>query len=285
MNQSALNSSTLPEYRVRACNIAEDSENKIHDDTVAASYGFKGGLVPGVAVYAYITVPVVDLWGEDWLRLGSMSVKFLKPIYHGEEVIVRSSLQTSTPGDTASAPAIDIVAFGEDGETCAVAHASIAPKPELPLDIETLFPHRAMPDPASKLPAESSSLTPGTVLGTLTESLDLITIQQTLLPRLEERLPLYFGSVPAEHPILALSMANHILMQNVALGPWIHVSSDVANYQVARNEEPVSVRGKIADCFERKGHEFVVLDLGFFGELGLLRVVRHTAIYKIAAKD
>ena len=38
-------------YRVRAHNIAADSENKIHDDSVARQYGFAGGLVPGVVVY------------------------------------------------------------------------------------------------------------------------------------------------------------------------------------------------------------------------------------------
>lgn len=46
----------MPVHRVRAVNTAPDSENKMHDDRVAAQYGFQGGLVPGVTVYAYITV-------------------------------------------------------------------------------------------------------------------------------------------------------------------------------------------------------------------------------------
>ena len=40
--------------RVVARNDAEASENRIHDDRVAAEYGFRGGLVPGVTVYAYL---------------------------------------------------------------------------------------------------------------------------------------------------------------------------------------------------------------------------------------
>ena len=42
-------------YTVEAFNTATDSTNKIHDDDVARTYGFRGGLVPGVDVYAYLT--------------------------------------------------------------------------------------------------------------------------------------------------------------------------------------------------------------------------------------
>ena len=49
----------LPPYRVRAKNTSAYSQNKIHDDAVARRLGFKGGLVPGVTIYAYMTHPVV----------------------------------------------------------------------------------------------------------------------------------------------------------------------------------------------------------------------------------
>ena len=42
----------LEPYRVKAYNTAKLSENKMHDDSVALKYGFKGGLVPGVDVLA-----------------------------------------------------------------------------------------------------------------------------------------------------------------------------------------------------------------------------------------
>ena len=58
----------LPIYRVRARNTSTDSENKIHDDSVAASYGFRGALVPGVTVFAYVTVPLVERFGQDFGR-------------------------------------------------------------------------------------------------------------------------------------------------------------------------------------------------------------------------
>ena len=40
--------SALQTYRVSAYNTARQSENKMHDDTVARRFGFSGGLVPGV---------------------------------------------------------------------------------------------------------------------------------------------------------------------------------------------------------------------------------------------
>ena len=50
----------LPTYTVRAHNASIHSENKIHEDTVAKQYGFRGGLVPGVTVHAYMTRPFAE---------------------------------------------------------------------------------------------------------------------------------------------------------------------------------------------------------------------------------
>src|SRR5579871_5974345 len=63
-------------YHVRARNTAPDSENKMHDNRTAAAYGFRGGLVPGVTVYGYLTVPVIHRFGVDWLAKGGMRVRF-----------------------------------------------------------------------------------------------------------------------------------------------------------------------------------------------------------------
>ena len=42
-----------------AFNQATDSENRIHSDEVARQYGFRGGLVPGVTVFAYLVHPAL----------------------------------------------------------------------------------------------------------------------------------------------------------------------------------------------------------------------------------
>ena len=48
-----------------AFNTATASENKIHDDTVASRFGFTGGLVPGVNVFAYLAHMPMAKWGKD----------------------------------------------------------------------------------------------------------------------------------------------------------------------------------------------------------------------------
>ena len=71
-------------------NQATESENAIHSDAVARQYGFRGGLVPGVSVYAYLAHPAVVAWGRDWLERGAASVVLKRPVYDGEEFRVET---------------------------------------------------------------------------------------------------------------------------------------------------------------------------------------------------
>ena len=262
-------------YRVRARNTSADSENKIHDDATAASFGFRGGLVPGVTVYAYMTVPIVERFGLDWLERGSMQVKFHQPFYDGEEVLVRAEVDMS-----ADPIKVAITAEGKDGIACATALATVNDRsewlgeprlqdyPEAPLPLI-----EARPVPSREL------LLPGAVLGTLTEPLSLP--DTAMLARLDERLPIYSDAPAIAHPFTLLSLANQILVRNYKLGPWIHTASDLINWSGVRDGERISVRGRIADCFERKGHEFVVLDLLLVANDGrVIQRVRHIAIYR-----
>src|ERR1700760_2573388 len=74
----------LETYRVSAFNTSKQSENKIHDDTVARRFGFSGGLVPGVDVMAYMIHLPVAKWGRAFLERGLIEARFVKPVYDGE---------------------------------------------------------------------------------------------------------------------------------------------------------------------------------------------------------
>ena len=78
-------------YDVRAFNQAAASENKIHDDAVAQRFGFKGALVPGVTVFAYMAHQPVARWGRAWLEGGAAECRFRKPVYDGEMVHVSAA--------------------------------------------------------------------------------------------------------------------------------------------------------------------------------------------------
>ena len=270
----------LPAYRVRARNTATESENKIHDDRVAASYGFRGGLVPGVIVYGYMTVPIVEQFGRAWLERGSIEVKFHQPFYEGEQVIVQAEV------DADSGPVkVAVKAEREDGTLCATGLAIInddsAGSGEARLDDYT----EAEPPPTQERPpASRESIVPGRVLGTLREKLDLK--DTALIESIGERLPVYYGAEAVAHPVTLLSLANQIMMRNFVLGPWIHAASGLINHSVARDGDEIAVRGRVKDRFERKGHEFVTIDLLVIANnTRIVQQVRHTAIYRPRAKS
>jgi hypothetical protein len=267
---------TFPIYRVRARNTSADSENKIHDDAVAASYGFRGGLVPGVTVYGYMTVPIVARFERDWLERGSIQVKFHQPFYEGEQVIVRAEAH-----DDSEPVKIAVTAEREDGTVCATGMATVNdPSHWLGEPRLDLYPEAQLPADEERPAASIESCIAGKVLGTLREKVDLREAESGFLKRIDERLDVYYGPDAVAHPAMLLAMSNHVLMRNFRLGPWIHTASDVINRSGARDGEEISVRGRVLECFERKGHEFVVLSLLLVaGGERVVQQVRHTAIY------
>src|SRR3982074_469266 len=84
MNQTHIELPALPVYTVRTHNPSSSSENRMHSDDVALACGFKGALVPGVAVFSHMTRPLVAQHGAEWLARGSAEVTFAKPAYEGE---------------------------------------------------------------------------------------------------------------------------------------------------------------------------------------------------------
>ena len=94
---------SLPEHRIKASIDAADSSNRIQDDEYARRYGFRAGLVPGVSIFAYMSRPLVELMGRDWLERGSAEVHFLRPIYEGEEIHVSGTISSVADDGTAIA--------------------------------------------------------------------------------------------------------------------------------------------------------------------------------------
>jgi hypothetical protein len=244
-----------PSLRVRAVNTATDSENQIHDDSVAAEYGFRGGLVPGVTIYGYLAAAVIDHFGLEWLNCGALDVRFFEPFYEGEEVAVSI---TGLPEGR-----IKIEAGSRASGTAW---------------LDNVIDDAAQPaaHSASKQEASRETMQPGKLLGTLEKTLDLSH------PGVSAPLDAFIGPERFAHPAIILGLANELLMYNYCLGPWIHASSEARNAKPARDGERLEVRGAIADAFERKGHEFVILDVAILSAGDLVSRIRHTAIWKPA---
>ena len=45
-------------YQVIARNFSTRSENRMHSDEMASRYGFRGALVPGIAIYGHNRLPI-----------------------------------------------------------------------------------------------------------------------------------------------------------------------------------------------------------------------------------
>jgi acyl dehydratase len=234
----------LKPYRVSAYNLAKNSENKMHDDTVARRFGFTGGLVPGVDVFAYMSHMPVAKWGRAFLERGLMEGRFLKPVYDGEIAEV-----TAQEADGALAIRVE-----SRGELCATGSASlpsVAPRRQLD-DFQSVAAA------AERAPVDGQSYALGKWLG-IPPFRQGVEPLRDYLRDVREAAPIY-ASDNIVHPGTLLRTMNWALMENAILGPWIHVGSTIQHLGVASATDELTVRAKVIANYARKGHQFVELD-------------------------
>jgi len=266
----------LPEYRVKARNTSSTSENLIHSDETARRYGFGGGLVPGVTLYAYVTRPIVESLGPAWLARGTAHVKLVKPVYDGEELVV-----TGTIGER-DVSGITATASGRTGAgECVVASVTLPAGLPTPVN-PALYPAAPLPD--ERPPVSRAHLAGLDALGT-PEAVYDAACAADYVERVSDTLPLYQGAAAWVHPAFFLQQANRALRDNVRVSPWIHVASAVRHLGGARVGENLQTRGRVRSLYEKKGRELVELDLLIVAGPSARPVahVRHTAIYRLPA--
>jgi hypothetical protein len=255
-------------YEVQAHNTAIRSENAMHHDDVAQRYGFRGGLVPGVDVYAYLTHVPAERWGIDWVERGRMRGRFLQPVYDGERVTV-----TATDGEDGG---LALELRDTSGDLCATGAAWLpTDRPAMP--DPSGWPVVTPPAPDDRPPPSPDSLASGTPLG-LEPHTFVVERAREHLADVRESLPLYVAEGVA-HPGWLLRDANHVLARSVRLGPWIHVESDATHYGLVRDSEQVGCRALVTKEWERKGHRFVELDVLHLADDRPVMRTTHTAIH------
>jgi acyl dehydratase len=264
----------LPSRDLIAKNYGADHANKIHSDEGAVKYGYAGALVPGVGVLAYLTRSVADTLGWDWLERGTMRTRFVHPVYHGEEAQVRSRVVGVDPIE------LELELYNSSNRLCAAGVAGLPPPaPDL-----NLSDYPLSPAPDRLRPATMAGFSAGEVLGSWEFTPDLAGELTRFLDNIDEPSPIYRGADAVCHPAYFIAQANEILMRNVALGPWIHTASEARHFSIARPGEKMSIRGRVSETYEKRGHEYVALDLGVFSEeeRAVARII-HTAIIRLRA--
>lgn len=236
-----------------AVNLDPQDDNPIHADDVAQRFGFAGALVPGVEVFALASAPLVASYGEAFLSGGRLALRFRKPVYDAERVVV--SAQDGVVSVT-----------GPDGVLRAGGtYGTAEPRPVGPYD-DRLLPPSLLPAP------EVGPLGTVRAPGDPAASADYVR-------RIGEPSPLYAELV---HPGLLLRLVNLALTSNVALGPWIHTASDCRLLSAARTDEPVEVRSRVTELLQRNGHDYVRYDALVLAAGRPVAEVHHEAIWRLA---
>ena len=270
-------------YRVTARNAATNSDNRIHSDAVARDYGFGGGLVPGVTLYGYLTKPVVEHFGRDWLERGTMDVRFARPVYDGSTVEA-TAVAAGEAGSGPDAVELALALTDPSGTTCVTGRAGLAGLAAaghgLPFDPAEID-FAARPDP--RPPADPDSLSPGTTLGTIVQPVRADT-NAGYRALVEGDLDLY-ASEGLAHPGVMILTANTVLSANVVMGPWVHVGSQVFNLAALPAGAVVETRARVRDRYERKGHQLVELDVAWCHDGRPVMAAVHTAIYQLRAPE
>lgn len=259
-----------PPYRVRTHNASSHSENRIHSDDVAKSFGFKGALVPGVTVFAHMTRPLVERYGEGWLARGLAEVRFAKPAYEGDLLTIHTR-------DAENSPRHDLACVNEEGTEIARMTASVqqsltAPDPRA---------EAAPAPPIGERPEVSWELME---IGRPFPALAWHPTQEDnaqWCDDVRDDLALYrSGHAPLLHPGLILRQANMVLRNRFTLPAWIHTGSQIVFRHALRAGHPYEVRAIPEEKWNRKGHELVRLYVAIVSASHVMAEVLHTAIFR-----
>ena len=257
---------SLSAYQVSAFNAAKESENKIHDDATAKRFGFKGGLVGGVHVYAYMSHLPVARWGRAWLERGTGEARFGKPVYDGE-------IAEITALEDADGMALQVNSLGV---LCATGRAGLPDHGPATL---RLVDFKATPARAHRAAADEQSLKVGDWLG-MNPLIVTPDYQTHDIADSRETDPLY-SREGIVHSGTVLRCCNWALSHNVVLPAWMHMGSVVQNHNLARVGDTLNVRAKVTKNYEHKGHKWVEIDaLVVANEITPIARVTHIAIYR-----
>jgi hypothetical protein len=230
-------------WTVRARNLAEHADNRIHTDAGARAAGFPAALVAGVTTYAYLTHPIVAAWGLDWVANGGGEVRFDAPVFDDDEV-------TCTP--VVDGDAVVVVARCVDGA---------APRATL----------RAVAD-CGPLPAvrDGTPLTSRRVeLGDRWGA--------DYGERAGDDLDLYRRE-GVVHPAVWPALANHVVGADLVRGPWIHLRSVVRHHGLAPAGAVADVHAVVVDRFHRRSGERAIVDVLIEVEGRVVASLEHEAI-------
>ena len=242
-------------FSAYAYNPVPQSENKIHSDEVARRFGFHGGLVPGVVVSAYLMHPAVVSWGIDWLSCGRAEVVVEQPLYDGEgfDVIVEDAGEKGyearllgAAGDLRARASVALPREAPEAPTYR-GDTRISSGHVRPLASRALFERLQ----SEGLGAVRVRWPEAEITTYMKDPADMPGLLQT-------------EAEGYANPAFVLGTSNWALAANVRMSPWLHLQTEHQNFAAIPPGSELVVEQRIADLFEKKGHEFVDVALAAY---------------------
>lgn len=251
-----------------------EGAGSIHDDSIAQQQGFTGALVPGIVTTAYAIPLLVKRWGEDWIDRGTISARYRRPVYDGDNVTITYAFGNKDDGEHAS---IEVL---RAGEPAVVGEASLPAEP-------AHFDLGHLAGPALSAPAELVLVEPGGLKTGQTLYSEPFELTADILEALNRHIDLPPGDWPEGrvHPfVYMLIAAMHQQLGTKFSSPGIHYATRLRMINPARPGDTLESVGKIADVYERNGnHYFDAEQLIRTTEGQDVALSRNTVIYKTRA--
>jgi acyl dehydratase len=252
-----------PTWEVVARNGPAHAANPIHTDAGARAAGFPAALVAGVTVHAWLTHPVVEHWGDEWLRRGGGDVRFRQPVFDGDRVAV-----PARAGEDGTL-VVEAVVAGD-------ARAALVASAPVTLPAPALLPRIPRHDP---FPADADVLAAVTDLGTIDQTIEGDWGTAYAAEVGDDLVRYDKGDVV--HPGVWIEVAHRALTHNIALPAWVHTRS---RYQFFDAMLPpgvaVDVRSRVVETRVRKGRDEVRLDVQIVHDGRVVVALDHEAIIR-----
>jgi acyl dehydratase len=227
-------------------------------------------LVPGVAVFGYLSWPLTREWHARWLANSRVTTRFLKPAYDGETITVTSKATSDTTRF--------VECCNASGTSLATLECTLDP-PDVSVDNRAHLRFPESPEDRVQIDWES-----------------VVIDRPFALYRWEpdsphnrdyaERVDDFTGEFQhgTLHPHTILAQANKALVRRFIMPAWIHTGSEIQFRKALRVGDIVDVKAVPIEKWERKGHQFIKLYIAFVVGDEVATEIYHTAIFRVADK-
>ena len=94
------------------------------DDAWARAKGFKAPLAQGMMSTAYVSEMMTRLLGAGFVRGGTLSMAFIRPVYAGDRLTVHGVVKETRPEGAGTCVVVEVWCQNQHGEKTAVGTAS-----------------------------------------------------------------------------------------------------------------------------------------------------------------